>query len=115
MRSPDHHFFLEDGAVRLARHFFAVARHDLPGAFIFPDAQPILDYIGSTRALREPQLPRRISWDDFMGVMGEQLERLINHFGELVVNKLSGVVIGTNSGDFARDYVALLNQMTDQH
>ncbi|HLY26908.1 MAG TPA: class I SAM-dependent methyltransferase [Aggregatilineales bacterium] len=110
LRPADHQFYLEDGAVRLARHFFAVSRHDLPGAFIFPDAQPILDYIGSMRAIREPQLPRRVAWDDFMSVMGEQIDRLIGHFGELVVNKLSGVLIGTNSGYFARDYVALLNQ-----
>ncbi len=110
MHPTAHNFYLEDGAMRLAHHFFAVARYDLPSAFIFPSVEPVLDYINSTRALREPQLPRRISWDDFMNVMGDQVQRLINHFGELVVNKLTGVLIGTDQGGFAADYVSLLDR-----
>src|SRR5450432_3243064 len=110
MYPTEHNFTLEDGAMRMARHFFAVARFDLPGAFIFPSTQPVLDYINSTRALREPQLPRRIAWDDFIGVMGEQIERLITHFGELIVNKLTGVLIATDSGAFAHDYVEILKR-----
>src|SRR5258708_40085615 len=110
MSRMEHTFALEDGAVRMARHFFAVERFDLPSAFIFPSVEPVLDYINSTRALREPQLPRRISWDDFMNVMGDQVQRLINHFGELVVNKLTGVLIGTDQGGFAADYVSLLDR-----
>jgi len=108
MRAVEQHFNLEDGTMKLAHHFFAVARYDLPGAFVFPSLQPVLDYLNSTRALREPQLPRRVSWDDFMNVMGDQIQRLINHFGELVVNKLAGVLIATDSGVFAHDYVELL-------
>jgi SAM-dependent methyltransferase len=109
MRQISYQFQLEDGTAKLARHFFAVARYDLPGAFIFPAVQPAIDYINSTRALREPQLPQRIAWDDFINVLGEQIQRLINHFGELIVNKLTGVLVGTDSGAFARDYVNLLN------
>ncbi len=109
MRPTAYHFQLEDGAAALARHFYAVARYDLPGAFIFPSAQPAIDYINSTRPLREPQLPVNISWDDFITVMHEQIQRLINHFGELVVNKLSGVLIGTNAGAFAKDFISLQN------
>ncbi|MEP7286066.1 MAG: methyltransferase domain-containing protein [Chloroflexota bacterium] len=110
MRSTAHNFHLEDGAMKLSHHFFAVARYDLPGAFVFPSVQPALDYINSTRALREPQLPRRIAWDDFMSVMSDQIQRLINHFGELMVNKLSGVLIATDRGDFAQDYVERLGR-----
>jgi hypothetical protein len=86
-----------------------VARYDLPGALIFPSVQPAIDYINSTRPLREPQLPRRISWDDFIGVMGDQMQRLINHFGELVINKLTGVLIATDGGGFVKDYVEKLH------
>src|SRR5260221_7696648 len=57
MRPTAHNFHLEDGAMKLSRHFYAVARFDLPGAFIFPAVQPAVDYINSTRAIREPQLP----------------------------------------------------------
>ncbi|HVO43403.1 MAG TPA: hypothetical protein VMT34_12300, partial [Aggregatilineales bacterium] len=66
--------------------------------------------INSTRALREPQLPRRVSWDDFVSVMSDQIQRLINHFGELIVNKLSGVVVGTDAGSFAREYVVKMHE-----
>jgi hypothetical protein len=38
--------------------------------------------------------------DDFISVMGDQMQRLINHFGELVVNKLTGVLIATDGGAF---------------
>jgi SAM-dependent methyltransferase len=110
MRPTAHNFHLEDGAMKLSRHFFAVARFDLPGAFIFPAVQPAIDYINSTRAIREPQLPRRVSWDDFINVMGDQIQRLINHFGELIVNKLTGALIGTDGGAFAHTYVERLNQ-----
>jgi SAM-dependent methyltransferase len=110
MKQTAHHFQLEDGTAKLARHFFAVARYDLPGAFIFPEAQPAIDYINSTRALREPQLPRRIGWDDFITVLSDQIQRLINHFGELIVNKLTGVLVATDEGAFARDYVSILNK-----
>ncbi len=110
MKQTSYQFQLEDGPTKLARHFFAVARYDLPGAFIFPDVQPAIDYINSTRALREPQLPRRVAWDDFISVLADQIQRLINHFGELIVNKLTGVLVGTDAGAFARDYVSILNR-----
>jgi SAM-dependent methyltransferase len=110
MRPTAHNFHLEDGAMKLSHHFYAVARFDLPGAFIFPAVQPAVDYINSTRAIREPQLPQRVSWDDFINVMGDQIQRLINHFGELIVNKLSGALIGTDGGAFARDYTERLDQ-----
>jgi SAM-dependent methyltransferase len=110
MKPTAYTFQLEDGANRLARHFFAVARYDLPGALIFPEVQPAIDYINSTRPLREPQLPRRIAWDDFISVMGDQMQRLISHFGELVVNKLTGVLLATDGGAFIRDYAEKLNR-----
>src|SRR5439155_21538709 len=101
MKQTAYHFQLEDGTAKLARHFFAVARYDLPGAFIFPEAQPAIDYINSSRALREPQLPRRIAWDDFTNLLGDQIQRLINHFGELIGNKLTEVLAGRVPGAFA--------------
>src|SRR5258708_10372026 len=109
MSRMEHTFALEDGAVRMARHFFAVERFDLPSAFIFPSTQPVLDYINSTRALREPQLPRRIAWDDFIGVLSEQNDPLINHFGQLIVNQLTEHPVATHSRLFAHDYIETTN------
>jgi SAM-dependent methyltransferase len=110
MRPTSFNFHLEGGAVKLARHFYAVSRFDLPSAFIFPAVQPALDYINSMRPLREPQLPRRVSWDDFINVLGDQIQRLINHFGELIVTKLTGALVATDGGSFAKTYVDTFTQ-----
>lgn len=98
-------FSLEDGAKILGRHFFAVARYDLPGAFVFGTAKPALDYVNSMRSLRESTLPKGVTWDDFINVLGDQFQRIVDHFGELVFTKLSGVMIATDAGGFINDYV----------
>ncbi len=101
-------FSLENGTRTLARHFYAVVRHDLPSTLVFPSIEPVMAYIESTRAIREPQLPESIQWDDLMLVMREQINRVLSHFGELVVNKVSGVLIASNQGGFIHDFVATL-------
>lgn len=93
-------FRLEDGAGRLHHHFFAVVRHDLPGSLIFPSAQPVIEYLDSMRDLEEPHLPRRVNWDDYIAVMGEQVQRIISHFGELTITKLAGALLATDYGGF---------------
>lgn len=98
-------FTLESGTRLLSRHFFAVVRHDLPSQLIFPDVEPVMAYLESTRSVREPQLPAGVSWDDAMLIVREQVARLIEHFGELVINKLSGVLVATDHGDFITDYL----------
>ena len=99
-------FTLESGTRLLARHFYAVVRYDLPSQLIFPDVEPVMAYMESTRSVREPQLPAGVLWDDVMLIVREQVNRLIEHFGELVVNKLAGVLIATDQGDFIHDYLA---------
>ncbi len=99
-------FTLETGTRQLSRHFYAVVRHDLPGTLVFPNVEPLLSYLESTRSVREPQLPSEVSWNDVMLIVREQVNRLLDHFGELVINKLSGVLIATDQGDFIQDYLA---------
>jgi hypothetical protein len=38
-----------------------VTRHDLPSALIFPDAQPVMDYINSSRSYYLNELPEEIT------------------------------------------------------
>ncbi len=102
-------FSLERGPSLLGRYFRAVARYDLPGALYFPEVDPVLDYIDSTRSLREQQLPDDVAWEEFMSMMEKQITRLIRHFGELKVNKLVGVIVATNGGGFAREYLSRLD------
>ncbi|HVU14992.1 MAG TPA: hypothetical protein VHD90_27150, partial [Phototrophicaceae bacterium] len=69
---------------------------------------PVMAYLESTRSTREPQLPDSILWDDLMLVMREQVSRVISHFGELTVNKVSGVLIASNQGGFIQEFVDTL-------
>jgi SAM-dependent methyltransferase len=103
-------FTLESGTRLLARHFYGVVRYDIPGTFVFPSVDPVLAYIESTRSLREPLLPPGIDWDEVMLIIREQVNRLVEHFGELVMNKLAGVLVASDQGDFVADYLAHLNQ-----
>lgn len=104
---PDHMpFSLENGTRLLAREFYAVVRHDLPSALVFKEVEPAMLYLESRRETQEPQLPEGIYWEDVMALMREQLQRVIRHFGELVVHKLSGALIASDRGGFIESYAA---------
>jgi SAM-dependent methyltransferase len=98
-------FTLENGIRQLSRHFYAVVRHDLPGAFVFDQIEPVMAYLESTRSMREPQLPPGVTWDSVMLIVREQIKNQLNYVGELVVHKLSGVLVATDRGGFISDFV----------
>ncbi len=100
-------FSLENGSGILARHFQAIARFDLPSALVFPEPVPIIEYLDSMRELRESSLPDDISWEQFMAVMRQQVVRLVAFNGPMTVRKLSGVLVATNAGGFAAEYIRL--------
>lgn len=98
-------YTLENGARHLARHFFAVVRYDLPQLMVFDEAGPALSYFATWRTMREPLLPAEVRWDDVMTLMREQITRVLDAMGELVVNKLSGVLVASDRGGFISPYV----------
>jgi len=102
-------FALENGTRILSRYFYAVVRHDLPGTLVFPAVEPVMAYLQSTRSLREPQLPSSIQWDELMLVMREQVNRVVDHFGEMVVDKTTGVLLASNHGGFIREFADALD------
>jgi SAM-dependent methyltransferase len=102
-------YSLENGSAKLSKHFRAVVRYEIPSALVFHDSQPVIDYLDSTRSLKEDTLPNGVIWEDYMMVMANQVDKLINHFGELVVNKLSGVLLATDGGGFAEQYLEQLD------
>lgn len=106
---PHHTFALENGTRLLAQQFYAVVRYDLPTQLVFPALEPIMAYLESTRELREPFLPPEVAWDDLMMVMREQIVALLNHFGELVISKISGVLIASERGGFIEEFVGRRN------
>lgn len=103
-------YTLENASSKLSRHFRGVVRYEVPSALVFHEPEPVIEYIDSTRPLAEGTLPAGITWDDYMTVMASQIDRLINHFGELVINKLSGVIIATDKGGFAQEFFNMLDQ-----
>jgi SAM-dependent methyltransferase len=98
-------FTLEDGLCYLSRHFYSVVRHDLPSSLVFPSIQPVMEYLESIRSSREPQLPANVLWDDVMMIMQQQFTHLFNHWGKLMIDKLSGVLIASDQGGFVRDFI----------
>ena len=106
---PTDHYALENGTRVLSRHFFGVVRHDLPNALVFPEVEPAMTYLESTRELREAALPDDVVWDDVMMIVRQQIRQLIKHMGELVIKKQSGVLVASNKGGFISQFAALNN------
>lgn len=98
-------FALENGCSQLSHHFYAVMRSDLPGTLVFHEVDPLMRYIQSTRLIREPQLPDDVHWDDVMMIVRQNLDVLLNHLGEIPINKLNGLLIGTDNGDFVQEFL----------
>jgi len=107
---PSDAFALENGTRILAKHFFAVVRHDLPNSLVFPDVEPAMAYLESTRNLRESQLPQDVVWEDVMMIMRQQINQLIKHLGELVINKQTGVLIASDDGGFITSFIDAKNK-----
>lgn len=105
---PTDRFALENGIRLLSRQFYAIVRHDLPGALVFPEVDPAMDYLESTRDLRESALPDDVVWEDVMMIMRQQINQLIKHLGELVINKQAGVLVASDDGRFIGEKIATM-------
>jgi SAM-dependent methyltransferase len=100
-------FSLEGGLRRLSRYFYTVIRYDMPGALIFSEIEPAMEYLESTRTVREPQLPRGVHWDDVMMIMHQQFTHLLDNLGELAFTKQSGVLIASERGGYLQQFVEM--------
>lgn len=107
---PSDSFALENGTRLLSRYFFGVVRYDLPTALVFPESDPAMVYLESTRDLRQSLLPADVEWDDVMVIMRQQINQLVKHLGELVINKQAGVLLASNGGGFIQEYLRIQNQ-----
>lgn len=102
---PSDNFALENGTRILAHHFFAVVRHDIPSQLVFTDIEPAIAYLESMRDLRQESLPDDVAWEDMMLIMRQQITQLIKHLGKLEINKVSGVLVASDSGGFIHEFV----------
>ena len=99
-------FALENGTRILARHFYAVVRHDLPGILTFDAVDPALEYLESMRDLRQHDLPANVSWDDMMLIMQQQMTQLLQLLGKLEINIGYGALVASDCGGFINEFVA---------
>lgn len=102
---PSDSFALENGTRMLARHFYAVVRHDLPGQLIFDDVDPAMEYLDSMRDLRQHSLPEDVDWDDMMLIMRQQISQLIQLMGKLELNIMTGALVASDSGGFINEFI----------
>ncbi|MFW6068683.1 MAG: class I SAM-dependent methyltransferase [Chloroflexota bacterium] len=95
--APDLTFTLETGARFLQTQFTHVERRDLPGALVFPEPQPVIDYVGTLYERLERFLPDDVQWQDFAEALRAILQKKIERDGEFRVNKLAGVFVCRNT------------------
>jgi SAM-dependent methyltransferase len=86
-------FTLEDGAVLLERHFAHVEKHELASAFVFPDPEPVIAYIGSMRGKLLEVAPPSVTWENIADQLRQRLTAHIAQHGEFRVNKKAGVFV----------------------
>ena len=102
---PCEAFALENGTRILARHFYAVVRHDLPCQLIFDDIEPALQYLDSMRDLRQDSLPDDVSWDDMMIYMRQFMTQLMGASGKLEIDLITGALVASDRGGFIHDFI----------
>lgn len=89
-------FTMENGAAFLSKYFKHVESHTLYDALVFPKAQPVIDYLGSSFDRYRGLLPEEITWKDIEETLHAILDQKIQRYGEFRVNKLSGVFVAWN-------------------
>jgi hypothetical protein len=86
-------FTLENGRLILEPYFEKVVRIDHPGALLFYDSKPVVDYLSTMQERILLSYPRGVSWEDAARVMQDELDAHIAARGEYRVHKLAGVFV----------------------
>lgn len=86
-------FDLESGADVLRTGFDTVESRILQNWLIFPEAQPIIDYIESSRDWYEKLFPDGFTWDDYEGALRKLLEAHFKSQAEFRVTKKTGAFV----------------------
>jgi SAM-dependent methyltransferase len=87
-------FTLENGAELLGQHFSHVRRVDLPGALVFTEPGPVVDYLGTVRERWHAILGKSgKTWEDVEKVMHRLLNEHLASHDVFRVSKLTGVFI----------------------
>lgn len=90
-------FSLENGGHQLESHFPLVARYDLPAALLFPQPQPLIDFMASMRESFFEHLPADLAWEEILRVLEEEVEHHFRGHDCYRVNKLTGLFVARQS------------------
>jgi hypothetical protein len=85
-------FSLESGLPYLAPHF-RVTAHQIESALVFPEAEPALAYVASSRDVIRDDLPAGRTWDEFVAALRDVIQTELAAHGEFRVSKNAGVLI----------------------
>jgi SAM-dependent methyltransferase len=86
-------FSLENGGELLGAAFAHVERKDALTPLEIPAPEPILAYLGSTRATREPALPAGVAWEAIRAEAERLIGETIAREGAFRVHSHSGVFV----------------------
>ena len=86
-------FKLETGDQVLKTAFATVEKRVLESWLVFPDPQPVIDYIASSRDWWEQVFGDQMSWDQYEAALNEILVEHFESNATFRVNKRSGVFI----------------------
>jgi SAM-dependent methyltransferase len=85
-------FSLESGLPYLAPHF-RMTVHQIESAFVFPEVEPALAYVASSRDVIRDDLPPGRTWDEFIAALRNVIQAELAAHGEFRVSKNAGVLI----------------------
>jgi len=86
-------FSLENGGQALESFFAHIERFALPGALVFKESKPLIDYLASMRKRYELLVPPGIAWIDVTEILRDEIDKHIVENGEFRVHKLAGVFV----------------------
>lgn len=86
-------FTLENGSQTLGHTFNSIERHDLRGALVFKEPEPLIDYLSTMQKRYAAALPAEMSWKDMAAVLRDEIQQRIDEDGEFRVSKLTGVYV----------------------
>jgi len=85
-------FSLESGQAQLAPYFHVI-EHRLESAFVFPEVEPVLAYVSSSRDVIRDDVPPGRTWDEFISALRDEVQAEIAAHGEFRVSKNAGALV----------------------
>lgn len=86
-------FRLERGCELASATFGHVEVREHSGNIVVPDAQPVIDYLESTRSVMEKALSAGVDWKDVMSIAARRIGEIIEAEGAFRARTIAGVIL----------------------